>query len=116
MRYNRSDKNYYRSEPSQDVSRNVQNSNKAFYKVNASSLRHRIKIYERDVAIDDGYGGFTYGTKLYKEVWASIQQLQARQIFDYKGKDIEATHVIKIRGDIDLPLHKLEKMFIELEK
>lgn len=68
----------------------------------ASQCRHYSNIEERSYA-DDGQGG-------QQEVWsvvsenvpASITPLNAKRMEEYRTFDVEASHEIKVRGEIVL--------------
>lgn len=67
----------------------------------ASEFKHRVMIQELSQA-DDGEGGFI-DTWIDKElVYASISPVSAQQQFDLKTVGIDATHIIKVRGNVDI--------------
>ena len=86
-----------------DISRNNALYGRKMYQVTASSLKHYGAVYDPGTPVDDGVGGFTYPNNVKRfDAWMSIQQLRAEQVFDYRGKDIAATHIIKVRYEIDI--------------
>lgn len=70
-------------------------------KSQASESQHRVTIQERADTTDEE-GGFTENWTDLKTIWASILPIQARQQFVYKSINVDATHLIRIRGMIDV--------------
>jgi len=68
----------------------------------ATILRHRVNI-ESHMGTTDGEGGFieTWATVI-ANVPASVDPIQARQVFQYRSVNVEATHWIKTRGDVSI--------------
>jgi len=67
----------------------------------ASECRHYVYI-QRRTNVDDGEGGFTVTWSSIKRVAAAIYPITAKQLFEYQSVDVEATHIIRIRGNIDI--------------
>jgi|GEM_PF-969269 len=66
-------------------------------KSDSTRLRHYIDVQSLDHT-PDGAGGFTDAwTKAWSE-WASVNPLKADQVFEYRSKNVHATHLIKVRG------------------
>jgi len=63
----------------------------------ATEFRHRIAIQSYDKN-SDGEGGYTRDWNTDKLIWAAIYPVKASQVFEYRSINVEATHVIKIRG------------------
>ncbi len=65
-------------------------------------LRHRVNI-QTATRTADGEGGLsiTWAT-VSANVPASVDPIQARQIFQNRSVDVDATHVIKMRGDVTI--------------
>ena len=87
----------HRSEPLWDTSRNVNVYGKRLYPVTASSLKHLGAIYDIGEPVDDDEGGYTFNSVKRCDAWMSIVQLRVEQSFDYRGKQVMATHLIKVR-------------------
>jgi head-tail adaptor len=68
----------------------------------ATVLRHRV-IIESNSGTTDGEGGFvdTWTTTI-ADVPASVDPIQAKQIFQYRSVNVDATHWIKMRGYISI--------------
>lgn len=65
------------------------------------SLATRLRFYvwiQSKVIEPDGEGGQTEAWKNTKQVFASIDPIQARQQEAYKSISVEATHLIGVRG------------------
>jgi SPP1 family predicted phage head-tail adaptor len=67
----------------------------------ATELRCSVWIRTR-VAVADEEGGEKTTWKNRKQVFAAIYPIQARQQFQYKSIGVEATHLVKMRGLIDV--------------
>lgn len=68
----------------------------------ASVLCHRVDI-QTETRTADGEGGYTAGwSTLMANVPASVDPIQARQQFQYKSVNVDATHWIKMRGEITI--------------
>jgi SPP1 family predicted phage head-tail adaptor len=68
----------------------------------ATEARHQVAI-ERNAATTDGEGGYSDGIwQTIDTVFAAIYPIQARQQFQYKSIGVDATHLIKIRGKIEV--------------
>jgi len=66
----------------------------------ASECRHYVYIQRRTDA-DDGEGGYTVSWSSIKRIAAAIYPIRAIQRFEFQSVDVEATHIIKIRGKIE---------------
>lgn len=66
----------------------------------ASILRHRVNIQSATRASDGEGGVATSWTTTLSDVAASVDPIQARQQFQYKSVNVDATHFIKMRGEI----------------
>jgi SPP1 family predicted phage head-tail adaptor len=91
---------YYKGDPKWDNSRNVANYGRKLYPVSASTLKHFGAIYPMGTPNADGAGGYTYTSAKRDDAWMSVILLRAEQIFAYRGKNIKATHMIKMRYEI----------------
>lgn len=67
----------------------------------ATEARHRVTI-QRQTSTTDGDGGFDQSWTELTQCFAAIYPIKAQQRFEYKSLDVDATHIIKIRGLIDL--------------
>lgn len=67
----------------------------------ASELKHRIVIQELTMD-SDGEGGFTETWNNVDTIYAAIYPISAKQKFEYQTVGIDATHVIKIRGNVNI--------------
>jgi SPP1 family predicted phage head-tail adaptor len=67
-------------------------------KTNASEFRHYITIQQVGNTTD-GDGGFTDNWSDLSSVWAAIYPIRAQQLFQYKSINVDATHIIKVRGE-----------------
>lgn len=64
-------------------------------------LRHRITI--SDVShVTDGEGGFTMSLATSSTVWARVKPMRAKQKHEYRSINVEATHLVKVRGGVDV--------------
>ena len=90
----------YRSEPNWDNSRNVSTFNKKLYPVTASSLKYLGEVYQTGVPVDDGAGNYNYTSIKRSDAWMSIATLKVEQIFEYRGKNVKTTHIIKVRYEV----------------
>jgi SPP1 family predicted phage head-tail adaptor len=67
----------------------------------ASEFKHRVWIQELSIA-DDGEGGFVETWTDKELVYASISPISAQQKMSLASIGIDATHIIKIRGNVDI--------------
>lgn len=67
----------------------------------ATECRHYIYI-QRLRKIKDGEGGYTETWHTILRCAAAIYPIRAQQLFEYRSINVEATHIIKIRGKIDI--------------
>lgn len=92
---------YYKSEPRWDNSRNVANYGRSLYPVSASMLKLKGRIY-RVKAVDDGAGNYTNNKVLRGEAWMQMRLMRTEEIFEYRGKDVKTTHMIKMRYNVSI--------------
>lgn len=63
-------------------------------------LRHRVDI-QTATRSSDGEGGVaTTWTTTQSDIPAAVDPIQARQQYQYKSVNVDATHFIKMRGEI----------------
>ena len=67
----------------------------------ATELRHFIYI-QTLTRTTDGEGGFTQSWTTGDMVPAAVSPIQARQQFENKSVGVDATHLIRIRGQVSL--------------
>jgi SPP1 family predicted phage head-tail adaptor len=67
----------------------------------ASEFKHRVTIQELTIT-PDGEGGFSESWNDTSVVYAAVYPMSAKQLMEYKTIGVEATHIIKIRGDVDI--------------
>lgn len=65
-----------------------------------TNARHLITIRYRSMT-PDGEGGFTETWFDRPDIWAEICPIKAKQQFEYQSINVEATHLIKIAGNLD---------------
>jgi len=68
----------------------------------ATRMRHRIWVQVKQET-SDGEGGYTTAWQNYREIWAEVLPITAKQRMEYLSMDVEATHLIRCRGLIDVP-------------
>lgn len=67
-------------------------------KSQASQAQHYVYVQTR-VSTADGEGGFSeQWTSGASAIPAAISPIQARQLFEYRSVNVDATHLIKVRG------------------
>lgn len=59
--------------------------------------RYPIWIQEKQT-VPNGEGGFAESWIDKNQVWAAVDPIQARQVFQYRSIDVEATHLIRVDG------------------
>lgn len=64
----------------------------------STRLRHRLYV-QTVTTTSDGEGGHSQSWADDRAVWASIDPIQARQRSEYESISVEATHLIRIRGE-----------------
>jgi SPP1 family predicted phage head-tail adaptor len=64
----------------------------------STELRHYVTILT-ETSTADGEGGFTVAWAESDPVAAQVSPIQARQVFQYRSINVEATHLIKVRGE-----------------
>jgi len=67
----------------------------------ATELRHYVSIQYFTKAYD-GEGGYIESWSEKNNIAAAIYPIRAEQLFEYRSINVEATHIIKIRGKIEL--------------
>lgn len=67
----------------------------------ANEARHYVIIQE-NTSTTDGDGGFTDSWKDVSTVAAAIYPIFAKQVFQYRSINIQASHIIKMRGEITI--------------
>lgn len=69
--------------------------------VDAGTLRHRVTI-QTATDTSNGEGGFVKSWSDYDTVWAFIRPMRAKQIDEYKSINVHATHLVEMRGNVDI--------------
>lgn len=64
--------------------------------MNAGKLRHRITIQDK-VTVPDGYGGMTSTWQDVATVWASVEPLKGKELYEAHQMKAELTHRVRIR-------------------
>ena len=67
----------------------------------ATLLRHRVLIRTK-VETPDTQGGFTMVWSTTTTVWAPVDPIKAIQTMDYRAANVDATHTIKMRGNVSV--------------
>jgi len=69
----------------------------------SSRARHQITV-QRRLSVADGEGGFTDGWAdvAWSPIWAEVAPIQARQQLQYKSVGVDATHLVRVDGLIDI--------------
>jgi len=67
----------------------------------ATELRHYITI-QYLTKLEDGEGGYIESWHSRPKIAAAIYPIRAAQVLEYRSINVEASHIIKIRGKIDL--------------
>lgn len=75
----------------------------------ATECRHYVDI-QRLTKTADGEGGFTETWGTIYTCAAAIYPIRAEQLFEYRSINVEATHIIKIRGKIDI-LNEVDRIY-----
>jgi|WetSurMetagenome_2_1015567.scaffolds.fasta_scaffold207254_3 SPP1 family predicted phage head-tail adaptor len=70
-------------------------------KTSATVMRHYVEI-QAVTRTNDGEGGVTVSWSTSATVAASVDPIKAIQQFNYKSVNVDATHLIKIRGEITI--------------
>lgn len=68
----------------------------------ATILRHRVTVEAYTGTTDDEGGFVDLWATAIANVPASVDPIQARQVFQYRSVNVEATHWIKTRGDVTI--------------
>lgn len=66
----------------------------------ASVLRHRVTIQTATITLDGEGGDLQTWTDTITNAPASVDPIQARQQYLNRAVNVDATHVIKMRGDV----------------
>lgn len=93
----------YKSEPRWDNSRNVANYGRSLYPVSASMLKLKGWIYKVE-EVPDGAGGYTFDKVLRndKPTPMMMRLHRTEETFEYRGKNVKTTHMIKMRYKVYL--------------
>ena len=75
--------------------------NRQHKKTLATQARKKIVIQQAN-STPDGEGGFTDAWVAVATVWASISPIRADQRAQYATLNVEATHLIRVRGLVDV--------------
>jgi hypothetical protein len=67
-----------------------------------TECRHPITFQQR-IETADGEGGFNFSLVDFFSVFAAIYPYRADQIYNYRSVNVEATHLIKTHGYLQLP-------------
>ena len=67
----------------------------------ASEMKHWISIQAK-TSVPDGEGGHTDTWATSASCWAAVSPIQARQQFEYKSVNVDASHLIKVRGNVTI--------------
>lgn len=68
-------------------------------KTDATVMRHYVEI-QAATRTNDGEGGVSVSWGTSATVAASVDPIKAIQQFNYKSVNVDATHLIRIRGEI----------------
>lgn len=68
-------------------------------KSQSTNARNLVTVRYR-VMTPDGQGGFTESWYERRNVWAEICPMTSKQVFEYASVNVDATHRIKINGDL----------------
>lgn len=67
----------------------------------ATECRHRVQV-QRRALVSDGEGGHTETWSALGTYWGAVYPMSSKQAFEYNSINVNATHIIKIRGFISL--------------
>jgi SPP1 family predicted phage head-tail adaptor len=70
-------------------------------KTPATVKRHYVTI-QRNTATTDGEGGYEGAWSDLMSIWAAVDPIQARQVFTYRSIGVDASHLIRIDGLVDI--------------
>lgn len=76
--------------------------NRESVKTLSTRKRHPVYIQTKQ-STDDGEGGFVDSWLSGSLVWADVSPIQAKQLFQYRSISVEATHLIRVDGYVDIP-------------
>jgi SPP1 family predicted phage head-tail adaptor len=65
----------------------------------STELKKRVQIQTK-ASVSDGEGGFTDTYTTSATVWAGISPIRATQQAEYKSINVDATHLVKLRGAV----------------
>lgn len=69
--------------------------------VSTGDLRHKIFIQGKQQT-PDGEGGFIEDWTDLRQAWAKVEVIQARQQYQFQSVNVEATHRITVRGEVEV--------------
>jgi SPP1 family predicted phage head-tail adaptor len=64
--------------------------------------RHGIYVQTK-TSVDDCEGGFIDTWTSGSLIWAEVSPMQAKQVFQYKSISVDATHLIRVDGYVEVP-------------
>ena len=67
----------------------------------SSEAKHRVVIQTKS-SVSDGEGGFTETYTGTATTWAAISPIRANQQMEYRSIGVDATHLIKLRGNVSI--------------
>ena len=76
--------------------------NRTGKKSSSTERRHWI-TFQQETSVSDGEGGFTMSWTDFLSVFAAVYPYRASQRFEFKSVDVDATHLIKTTGYLQLP-------------
>lgn len=79
-------------------------------KKSVSEFRHRIAL-RNNIQTRNPDGSINITKIVSKECWAAIYPISSKQVFEYKSINIEASHLIKIRGKIEISENTQDFLF-----
>lgn len=66
------------------------------------TANHRV-WFQQPIKTRDGIGGFTTVWESFLPRYVAIQPMTADQQFKYRSVNVDATHIVKVRGYLDIP-------------
>jgi len=67
----------------------------------SSECKKRVIVQTKTSTLD-GIGGVTDTWSDARTVWAAISPIKATQVYQYRSVNVDASHIIKIRGAITI--------------
>ncbi len=67
----------------------------------ATVLRHRLELQTKQ-PVSDGEGGFIEEYTTTYSFWGSLDPIKATQVFEYRSINVDATHLVKARGELTI--------------